>query len=64
MQGGPGGGVQPQQEAGGHTQEGAWGVNGWFVCFLHGRIRNPACKDPYTSQGLQGQRKDSRHAWG
>ncbi len=25
-----------------------------FVCFLHGRIRNPACKDPYTSQGLQG----------
>ncbi len=35
-----------------------------FLCFLHGRIRNPACKDPYTSQGLQGQRQDPRHAAG
>ncbi len=26
-----------------------------FVCFLHGRIQNPACKDPNTSQGLQGR---------
>lgn len=28
-----------------------------FVCFLHGRIRYPTCKDPNTSQKLQGQRK-------
>ncbi len=35
-----------------------------FVCFLHGRILNAACKDPYTSQGLQGQRQDPRHAAG
>ncbi len=27
---------------------------GLFVCFLRDRIRNPACKDPCTSQGLQG----------
>ncbi len=25
-----------------------------IVCFLHDRIRNPACKDPYSSQGPQG----------
>ncbi len=36
----------------------------FYVCFLHGRIRNPACKDPYTSQGLQGQRQDTLHAAG
>ncbi len=26
-----------------------------LLCFLHDRIRNPACKDPCTSQGLQGR---------
>ncbi len=31
-----------------------------FVCFLYDRIQNPACKDPCTSQGLQGHRKYSR----
>ncbi len=36
------------------------GGQGGANCFLHGRIRNPACKDPYTSQGLQGQRQDPR----
>ncbi len=57
----------PQLGHGGHsTESAAPGILDCllFVCFLHGRIRNPACKDPYTSQGLQGQRQEPRHAAG